>query len=445
MIRQTASIASALGRRSARAFIRPSAAMADQTIRSFAVPTKVEYDIIPKSDLGPVEEFSVIFTNRSLNLMAPPFQKVMTDLNSLLKQTYGAAKAVIIPGSGTYGMEATARQFGTNKKCMVIRNGWFSFRWTEIFEFGDIPSETIVHKARPIDPTGDPSNRSYTPIPIDELIESIRTEKPDVLFAPHTETSTGILLSDDYITKAADAMHEIGGLFVLDCVASGTVWADMEKLGHDVVISAPQKGWTGPACAGLVMLSDRASKVMDEGDFGTSFSMSLKKWSAIMDAYEAGGFGYHTTMPTDALRDYHEISVETMEFGMQKLNDAQIELGARAREMFESKGLKSVAGRGFESAGVLVFYSPDGMSNLKILNRFKDHGIQIAMGVPWRIDEPEGLNTFRIGLFGLDKLADIEGTLATMEKAVDHVMADERKAQALKDAMKAGVDPRYAA
>merc|ERR1711957_92777 len=239
---------------------------------------------------------------------------------------------------------------------------------------------------------------------------------------PHTETSTGILLSDDYITKAADAMHEIGGLFILDCVASGTVWADMEKLGHDAVISAPQKGWTGPACAGLVMLSERAAKVMDEG-----------------------GFGYHTTMPTDALRDYHEISVETMEFGMQKLNDAQIELGARAREMFESKGLKSVAGRGFESAGVLVFYSPDGMSNLKILNRFKDHGIQIAMGVPWRIDEPEGLNTFRIGLFGLDKLADIEGTLATMEKAVDHVMTDERKAQALKDAMKAGVDPRYAA
>jgi len=342
-------------------------------------------------------------------------------------------------------MEAAARQFGTGKKCMVVRNGWFSFRWTEIFEFGDIPSEAIIHKAKPPETEPENGNRSYAPIPIEELVENIRSEKPDVLFAPHVETSTGIILPDDYIKKAADAMHEHGGLFVLDCVASGTVWADMEKLGHDVVITAPQKGWTGPACAALVMLSKRAAKVMEEGDFGTSFSMSLKKWSAIMDAYEGGGFGYHTTMPTDALRDYHEISVESMKFGMDKLNDAQIELGKRARALFESRGLKSVAAPGYDAPGVLVFYSPEGISNLKMLNRFKEQGLQIAMGVPWRIDEPEGLATFRIGLFGLDKMGDIDATLKTMETAIDNIFAEEQKARALDAAHTAGVDPRYAA
>mmetsp|Transcript_56390 Transcript_56390/g.67580 ORF Transcript_56390/g.67580 Transcript_56390/m.67580 type:complete len:447 (+) Transcript_56390:81-1421(+) len=388
---------------------------------------EILYDAVPKEDFGAYKEYSVIFTNRSLNLMSDPFQKVMRDLNVLLKKTYNADKVVIIPGSGTFGMEAVARQFATDKHAMVIRNGWFSFRWTEIFDMGgenkSIPSSHTVLKAKPV-ASDDPScpHTHYAPYPIEEVIAKIESEKPAVLFAPHVETSTGMMLPDDYIRRASAAMHEVGGLFVLDCIASGTVWADMKDLGVDVVISAPQKGWTGPACAALVMMSEAAAKKMLETE-ETSFSMSLKRWSAIMDAYEGGGFGYHTTMPTDGLRDFHEISVETMKYGMDKLKRDQIRLGDEAHKALGKRGLVPVAAPGYRAPGVLVYYSPEGAENVHMMNLFKENGLQIAMGVPWRIDEPVvPMKTFRLGLFGLDKMGDVEGTVSTLEVALDKVM-----------------------
>jgi len=360
--------------------------------------------------------------------MSKPFQQVMRDLNDLLKATYNAHKVAIMPGSGTFGMEAVARQFATDKHVMVIRNGWFSFRWTEIFDMGGprhaIPSSHTVLKAQPVSPEDpDCPHMHYAPYPIDDVVEKVMEERPAVLFAPHVETSTGMILPDDYIRKAAKAVHDVGGLFVLDCIASGAIWADMKDLGVDAVISAPQKGWTGPACCALVMLSEKATEKMAESQ-ETSFSMSLKRWSAIMDTYEKGGFGYHTTMPTDGLRDFHEISVETLKFGMPELKAAQYKLGADARALLHSRGLTSVAAPGFQAPGVLVYYSPIGQDNPTMMNKFKDHGLQIAMGVPWRIDEPSGLNTFRLGLFGLDKMGDIPKCVGTLETALDAVLTD---------------------
>jgi len=387
---------------------------------------RLMFDVVPKSDLGEYQEYSVIHTNRSLNLMSDPFQTVMRDLNDLLKTTYNADKVAIIPGSGTFGMEAVARQFATDEHVMVIRNGWFSFRWTEIFDMAgagnSIPSSHTVLKAQPHDVDGS-EHKQYAPFPVDQVVQKIYEERPAVIFAPHVETSTGMMLPDDYIKKITAAMHDVGGLFVLDCIASGTVWADMEDLGVDVVISAPQKGWTGAACAALVALSKRAVAKMGKTQ-ETSFSMSLKRWCAIMDKYEQGGWAYHTTMPTDALRDYHEISVETLQFGLDELKQAQIELGAKARGLLDSRGLTSVAAPGFEAPGVLVYYSPPEQDNPKMMMRFKEHAMQIAMGVAWRIDEPEGLNTFRMGLFGLDKMGDIDKTVGTLETALDNVLAD---------------------
>lgn len=406
----------------------PTIATASHYFSATPYDDGLHYDTIKKGDMGEFQEYSVIFTNRALNLMSKPFQQVMRDLNVLLKNTYNAEKVVIMPGSGTFGMEAVARQFATDQHVMVIRNGWFSFRWTEIFDMGgpgrSIPKSHTVLKAQPVSPE-DPNcpHMQYVPYPIDDVVEKIYEERPAVLFAPHVETSTGMILPDEYIRKASKAIHDVGGLFVLDCIASGAIWADMKDLGVDAVISAPQKGWTGPACAALVMLSDRAVERMAETQ-ETSFSMSLKKWSAIMDTYEKGGFGYHTTMPTDGLRDFHEISVETLKFGMPQLKDAQYKLGADARELLDSRGLTSVAAPGFEAPGVLVYYSPIGQDNPAMMNKFKDHGLQIAMGVPWRIDEPEGLKTFRLGLFGLDKMGNIPECVGTLQNALDAVLVE---------------------
>jgi alanine-glyoxylate transaminase/serine-glyoxylate transaminase/serine-pyruvate transaminase len=337
-------------------------------------------------------------------------------------------------------MEAVARQFAQNEHVMVIRNGWFSYRWTEIFEMGSsepgveaggvgagIPTSHTVLKAQPVPVPGNDTGSSNTktthfaPHPIQDVVSRIHQERPAVLFAPHVETSTGMMLPDEYIQKAAQAMHDIGGLFVLDCIASGTVWVDMKALGVDVLISAPQKGWTGPPCAALVMMSDRAVARMSQTS-ETSFSMSLKRWAALMDTYEKGGFAYHTTMPTDALRDFHEISVETLRFGLPELKTAQLNLGWWARGTLDRKGLVSVAAPGFQAPGVLVYYSPSQTDNPVMMSSFKAQGLQIAMGVPWKIDEPEGLKTFRIGLFGLDKLGKPDETIRVMEEALDQVL-----------------------
>jgi len=406
--------------------LRRASRLASSHVRAFSSTAKetLNYGVVPKDEFGEFSEYSVIFTNRSLNLMSDPFQKVMRDLNSVLKETYNAEKVAIIPGSGTFGMESVARQFATGEHVMVIRNGWFSYRWTEIFDQGGentIPKSHTVLKAQPQD---DGMNAQYAPYPVDEVVEKIYEERPKVLFAPHVETSTGMILPDDYIRKAAEAIHNVGGLFVLDCIASGTVWADMKDLGVDVVISAPQKGWTGPCCAALVMMSDEAAKRL-QTTTETSFSMSLKRWSGIMDAYEAGGFGYHTTMPTDGLRDFHEITVETLKFGLPELKEAQLELGRKARAALDSRGLVSVAAPPFAAPGVLVYHSPLGIENPGMMMKFKSQGLQIAMGVPWMIDEPlSPMKTFRMGLFGLDKLGDVQGTVDTLTAAMDPVLEE---------------------
>jgi aspartate aminotransferase-like enzyme len=361
---------------------------------------------------SPLQEFSVVYTDRALNHMSAPFKRVMLDIGDMLKEVYHAEHAVIIPGSGTYAMEACARHFATNKKAMVLRNGYFSYRWTHIFETCGIPAEEIVVKARPV---SEATPLQYAPCPIDELEEMIAREKPAVVFAPHVETSTGILLPDDYIKRATAAVHAQGGLFVLDCIASGTVWANMEELGVDALISAPQKGWTGPSCAGLVMLSKRGAEAT-RATKGTSFVVDLKKWLELMDSYEAGGFMYHATMPTDALATFRDVMLETKDFGFDRAASSAWELGTQVRKyMCEEKGLVSVAAPGFESPGVVVVHTEDS----GVVGKFIAAGTQIAAGVPFMIDEPEGTTTFRIGLFGLDKLREPSVTTANLKRAMD--------------------------
>jgi aspartate aminotransferase-like enzyme len=396
--------------------------VATTTVRAFSTQLSQSHGIPEANyDMGPSSEFSVVYTNRALNHMAPPFKKVMVDLNSTLTSTYNCARSIIMPGSGSHGMEAVARQFASsNDHVVVLRNGWFSYRWTELF---DQPNAAIVGthtvlKAQCIDP--DQHQRQYKPADVDMVCSVVAKTKPKVFFCPHVETSTGIMLPDDYIKKVAAAVHANGGLFVLDCIASGTVWNDMTETGVDVIISAPQKGWTGPAGAALVMLSQRAQQQLEQ-TCSSSFVLSLNKWDMIMESYLNGGFAYHTTMPTDALREFHNVTKEMEASGMDYWKAAQIELGIKARAMIESKGLKSVAADGYQAPGVLVFYSPEGMDNPTMVKKFLDNGMQIAMGVPWMIDEG-ATQTWRIGLFGVDKLNDIDGTVKELEVALDKVM-----------------------
>jgi aspartate aminotransferase-like enzyme len=361
-------------------------------------------------------EYSVVYTDRSLNHMSQSFQTVMKDISDTLKQVYNAEAVVIVPGSGTYGMEAVARQFAPDKKCLVIRNGWFSYRWTQIFEMGDIPAASIVLKARPVE-TG--PQAAFAPTPIEEVVQTIQSEKPDLVFAPHVETSSGILLPDDYLKAVAEATHAVGGLFVLDCIASGTLWVDMAASGVDILISAPQKGWSGSPCCGLVMLNATALERISSTT-SSSFACDLGKWLSIMQAYENGGHAYHATMPTDALRNFRDVMQETDAYGFDKVKLEQQELGERVRALVADKGLKSVAADGFGAPGVVVCYTGDiGVHNG---SKFAAQGIQIAAGVPLQCDEPDDYRTFRLGLFGLDKLHNIDRTVATLERVLDQLV-----------------------
>eukprot|EP00310_Coccolithus_braarudii_P026092 CAMPEP_0183340262 /NCGR_PEP_ID=MMETSP0164_2-20130417/6873_1 /TAXON_ID=221442 /ORGANISM="Coccolithus pelagicus ssp braarudi, Strain PLY182g" /LENGTH=415 /DNA_ID=CAMNT_0025510377 /DNA_START=18 /DNA_END=1265 /DNA_ORIENTATION=+ len=370
---------------------------------------------------SPLQEFSVVYTDRALNHMSEPFKKVMLDMGNMFKDVYNAEHCVLIPGSGTYGMEAVARQWATNEKVMVIRNGYFSFRWTDIFEWCNIPKEHIVVQAQSLPSTnGVPHHVQYQPCPIDELEEMIAKEKPAVLFAPHVETSTGIILPDNYIQRASAAVHKVGGMMVLDCIASGTVWVDMESLGIDALITAPQKGWTGPACAGVVLLSKRGGE-HTRNTKSTSLCCNLGKWLEVMDSYEAGGFSYHTTMPTDALVVARDAMELTRDFGYEKASKHAWALGGAARELMAAKGLISVAAPGFESPGVVVVHHDDGA----VAGKFVAAGTQIAAGVPFKLGEHPDTKTFRIGLFGLDKLRDPEQTVANLKKAMDIAVPDE--------------------
>jgi len=380
------------------------------------------HDIRETANMGPFSEFSVVYTDRALNHMAPPFVSTMQSISSTLKNTYNADHTVLIPGSGTYAMEAVVRQYVHSGHPVVVRNGWFSFRWTEIFQSMGMDETThSVMKALP-QSGGVIGESHYAPHPIDDVVSQILEDKPPAVFAPHVETSTGMMLSDEYIMKLSEAAKEVGAVMVLDCIASGTAWVDMKKLGLDVVISAPQKGWSGPAGVGIAMLSQSAYDKMQTTE-STSFCVNLKKWSDMMNLYEAGGFGYHTTMPTDAIRAFDEVANEQKVIGLDHLCAMQYKMGILARSMLESKGLRSVAAPGFQAPGVLVYYSPAGYDNMSIVKKFKEYGMQIAAGVRWRVDEPDGLLTFRIGLFGIDKLQDVEGTVGKLEKAIDYVMS----------------------
>ena len=361
-------------------------------------------------------EYSVVYTDRALNHMSQKFQGVMRDISATLKEVYHARSAVVVPGSGTFGMEAVARQFAGGRKALVIRNGWFSYRWTQILEMGQIAASHTVLKARAVAPG---RQMAFAPAPLAEVLATIRAQRPDVVFAPHVETSAGLLLPDDYLRAVADAVHEVGGLFVLDCIASGALWVDMQATGVDVLVSAPQKGWSGSPCCAFVMLSERAREAT-LASTSSSFSMDLKKWLQIMETYEGGGFAYHATLPTDALSRTRDVMQETREYGFDKVCAEQWDLGRKVRALLARRGLRSVAAPGFEAPGVVVSYTDD--MGLHTGKAFIAEGLQTAAGVPLQCDEPADFKTFRIGLFGLDKLHHVERSVANLGAALDRVL-----------------------
>ncbi|MDP2196060.1 MAG: aminotransferase class V-fold PLP-dependent enzyme [Rhodocyclaceae bacterium] len=373
--------------------------------------------LLPNVDPDGLLEYSVVYTDRSLNHMSAAFQGVMRDISRILKDVYHADAAVIVPGGGTFGMEAVARQFATGRKCLVIRNGWFSYRWSQIFDMGSIPAATTVLKARRL--AAAPQS-PFAPAPIEEVVATIRAEKPDLVFAPHVETASGMLLPDAYLREVATAVHAHGGLFVLDCVASGALWVDMADIGIDILVTAPQKGWSGPPCGALVCLGAEALSRMD-ATTSTSFAADLKKWLQIMQAYEAGGHAYHATLPTDALVALRKVMLEAEAYGFEKLRAAQSELGAKVRKLLAARGFKSVAAPGFEAPGVVVCYTDD--PEIQSAKKFIAQGLQTAVGVPLQCDEPADFRSFRVGQFGLDKLYAVDRTVATLETALDKVLA----------------------
>jgi aspartate aminotransferase-like enzyme len=380
--------------------------------------------LLPDVDPDGLLEYSVVYTDRAVNHMSRKFQGVMRDISGVLKEVYNARSAVVVPGSGTYGMEAVARQFATDRPVLVIRNGWFSYRWTQIFDMGRIPSSSTVLKART---AGAGRQMPFAPAPIDEVVATIRKEKPAVVFAPHVETSAGLVLPDDYLKAVADAAHEVGGMFVLDCIASGALWVDMKSTGVDVVISAPQKGWTGSPCCAFVMLSERARTAIDSTT-SSSFAIDLRKWLQIMETYESGAHMYHTTMPTDALARTRDVMLETKALGFEKLRAAQLELGRKVRATLVRRGFPSVAAEGFQAAGVVVSYTTD--DGLQSGKSFLAEGLQSASGVPLQCDEGPDFKTFRLGLFGLEKLQHIDRTVQNLEAALDRIAGAGQRAAA---------------
>ena len=361
-------------------------------------------------------EYSVVYTDRSLNHMSQSFQGVMNDVSTSLKGVYNAQAVIVVPGGGTYAMEAVARQFATNQNCLVLRNGWFSFRWSQIFEMGSIPSEETVMKAYRV---SEGAQAPFVPADINEVINVIKTKKPNLVFAPHVETASGIILPDDYIRSVADAVHSVGGMFVLDCIASGAIWVDMEDSGVDILISAPQKGWSASPAFGLVMLSAKANEVINKTQ-STSFSCDLLKWLQIMQAYENGAHAYHATMPTDAIKRFRDTIIETEEFGFDNARKKQQELGDKVRALLESHNINSVSEKDYQAPGVVVCYTND--KAIHNGSKFSNIGIQIAAGVPLQCDEGDDYQAFRIGLFGLDKLKDVDAAVKRFENALKQVV-----------------------
>jgi len=361
-------------------------------------------------------EYSVVYTDRSLNHMSQSFQSVMNDVSTSLKGVYNAQAVIVVPGGGTYAMEAVARQFATNQNCLVLRNGWFSFRWSQIFEMGSIPSEETVMKAYQVSKG---SQAPFAPADINEVVDMIKMKKPNLVFAPHVETASGIILPDDYIRSVAEAVHSVGGMFVLDCIASGAIWVDMEDSGVDILISAPQKGWSASPAFGLVMLSAKANEVINKTQ-STSFSCDLLKWLQIMQAYENGAHAYHATMPTDAIKRFRDTIIETEEFGFDNARKKQQELGDKVRALLESHNINSVSEKDYQAPGVVVCYTND--KAIHNGSKFSNIGIQIAAGVPLQCDEGDDYQAFRIGLFGLDKLKDVDAAVKRFENALKQVV-----------------------
>lgn len=375
---------------------------------------------VPQVDPEGLLEYSVVFNDRSLNHMSAVFQRVMRDIAATLKRTYRADAAVVVPGGGSFGMEAVARQFAHDQHCLVIRNGWFSYRWSQIFDMGRIPSQATVLKARPV---SDGHQAAYAPPPVDEVVATILSEKPAVVFAPHVETASGMVLPEDYLQAIGEAVDQVGGLFVLDCVASGALWVDMKACGVDVLISAPQKGWSASPCAALIALSGRALERIEQTT-SSSFAADLKKWLNIMRAYEDGGHAYHATMPTDTLAILRDAMQETERTGFDTLKARQWELGNQVRALFAEAGFRSVAAGGFEAPGVVVLHT----DNIDIHNTrlFREQGIQTAAGVPMMCDEPDDFRTFRVGLFGLEKLNNIDRTVDNLHQALATISQADR-------------------
>lgn len=374
--------------------------------------------LLPDVDPDGLLEYSVVYTDRALNHMSTRFQGVMRDISGHLKRVYHAHSAVIVPGSGTFGMEAVARQFAKERRCLVVRNGWFSYRWNQILEMGRIPADINVLKARRLDEQD--ATSPFSPAPIDEVIEAIRDQQPDIVFMPHVETAAGIILPDDYIRQVADAIRQEGGLLVLDCIASGAIWVDMQDLGVDVLVSAPQKGWSASPCCAMVMLSRQAREVIDDTT-SSSFACDLKKWLSIMEAYEGGGHAYHATLPTDGLVKLRDVMNEIEAYGLEKVRDEQQALGDGVRALLEEFGYRSVAAPGFAAPGVVVSYTRDA----GIVGKFAEAGLQVAGGVPLMCDEGDEFQTFRIGLFGLEKLHDRERSLAHLRGALERAAQTE--------------------
>jgi aspartate aminotransferase-like enzyme len=379
--------------------------------------------LLPNVDPAGLLEFSVVYTDRSLNHMSRQFGDVMRDISGMLKSVYKAKSVALVPGSGTFGMESVARQFAGDKQVLILRNGWFSYRWTQIIDMGRLTSQATVMKARPAR-AGE--QQSWIPAPIHEVVAKIAEEKPAVVFAPHVETSAGMMLPDDYLKAVADAVHAVGGLFVLDCIASGAMWVDMQATGVDVLISAPQKGWSSSPCCAMVMMSERARSAIDS-TISTSFAADLKKWLQIMETYENGAHAYHTTMPTDALTRLCAVMKETQGYGFDKVRQEQMDLGKKVRALFEARGFTSVAAEGFKAHGVVVSYTND--PELQSSKKFLAQGLQTAAGVPLQCDEGPDFKTFRIGLFGLDKWHNVDRTVAHLAHALDQLgFAEQRLA-----------------
>jgi aspartate aminotransferase-like enzyme len=375
--------------------------------------------LLPNVDPDGLLEFSVVYTDRSLNHMSEEFKRVMVDISSVLKDAYNASSAVIVPGSGTFGMEAVARQFANNQKCLVLRNGWFSYRWTQIFDLANITSDVTVLKGRQLE---NAAQGVFAPAPIEEVVAYIKKEKPAVVFAPHVETSAGIILPDDYLKAVGEAVRSVNGLFVLDCIASGAMWVDMKACNVDILITAPQKGWSSSPCCALIALGERARERI-ESTQSSSFSMDLKKWLQIMEAYEKGGHVYHTTMPTDALKILRNVMKETQSLGFADLKAKQLELGTKVRELLESKGYHSVSAKGFQAPGVVVSYTTD--PDIQTGKKFIALGLQTAAGVPLQCDERPDFRTFRIGLFGLEKLGHVDRTVGHLAAALEKITEAE--------------------